>query len=176
MGASLKHAKAIGAERKLQFMLKYTICLIRQGDNVLLLNRRYAPWMGYWNGVGGKIDPGESPVQSVLREIFEETGLDLSDVRDKGVVTWTSDGVATGGMHAFIAELPASVRYPTPKLTDEGILDWKPIEWIEHPDNSGVAHNIPCILRKMLDDPNRYDHRCAFVRDRLVGVESLELT
>jgi len=154
-------------------MFQYTICFIRKGGNILLLNRATAPWMGVWNGVGGKIEPGETPHRSVMREVAEETGIALPSVLDKGVVTWTVDGEPRGGMHIFVAELPQHIDYPTPKPTEEGILDWKPVDWVLHPENKGVAHNIPYFLPKLLYDPLRYDHRCTFVNDRLVAVESV---
>lgn len=37
-------------------MYQYTLCFIERGDAILLLNRQKAPWMGCWNGVGGKIE------------------------------------------------------------------------------------------------------------------------
>lgn len=49
--------------------LKYNICFIKQGDRILLLNREKPSWMGCWNGVGGKLEPEESPTQSMIREI-----------------------------------------------------------------------------------------------------------
>ena len=55
----------------------YTLCLIRQDDHFLLLNRQKQPAMGMWNGVGGKIEPGETPTAAVIRETFEETGIAL---------------------------------------------------------------------------------------------------
>lgn len=54
-------------------MLKYTICFIKRADNILLLNREKPGWMGSWNGVGGKIETGETPIECILREIYEET-------------------------------------------------------------------------------------------------------
>lgn len=56
-------------------MVEYTICFLKQGDKILLLNREKPQWMGAWNGVGGKIEQGETPLVSALREIKEETGL-----------------------------------------------------------------------------------------------------
>ena len=50
-------------------MLEFTICFIKQGNNILLLNREKPTWMGNWNGVGGKIHARESPKQCILREI-----------------------------------------------------------------------------------------------------------
>ncbi len=42
-----------------------------------MLNREYAPAKGLWNGVGGKIKSGETSLESVIREIKEETGIDV---------------------------------------------------------------------------------------------------
>ncbi|KQL50887.1 DNA mismatch repair protein MutT [Heyndrickxia shackletonii] len=126
-----------------------------------MLNRIKSPWMGIWNGVGGKIEKGEEPKESVLREIMEETGIPLSDVEYKGVVTWMVDGLITGGMHAFLAEVPKDFEYHTPISTDEGILDWKKISWILHPDNLGMA-NLKYFLLKMLEDSNTYNHKFVY--------------
>ncbi|WP_268888410.1 NUDIX hydrolase [Heyndrickxia shackletonii] len=140
---------------------KYTICFIKKGEQILMLNRIKSPWMGIWNGVGGKIEKGEEPKESVLREIMEETGIPLSDVEYKGVVTWMVDGLITGGMHAFLAEVPKDFEYHTPISTDEGILDWKKISWILHPDNLGMA-NLKYFLLKMLEDSNTYNHKFVY--------------
>ncbi len=35
--------------------------------------------IGNWNGVGGKVDPGETPIQAMAREFREETGVDLPE-------------------------------------------------------------------------------------------------
>jgi 8-oxo-dGTP diphosphatase len=45
-----------------------------------MLNREKSPLLGLWNGVGGKIEQGETAKVSVLREIEEETELILDDV------------------------------------------------------------------------------------------------
>lgn len=153
-------------------MLRYTICFIKQGNKILLLNREKPDWMGMWNGVGGKIEAGETPIENIKREIYEETGIEIEKVEDKGIVTWTVDGVKTGGMHLYLVELPMTVLYETPRKTDEGILDWKEIDWILHPDNIGVAHNIPYFLPIMLREDSCYEHHCVFENGRLVEVSS----
>jgi 8-oxo-dGTP diphosphatase len=43
---------------------------------------------GKWNGLGGKLDPGESPDECVVREIREESGLTLLDAKLRGVLTF----------------------------------------------------------------------------------------
>ncbi|PKR84469.1 NUDIX hydrolase [Heyndrickxia camelliae] len=146
---------------------KYTICFIKKGEQILMLNRVKSPWMGIWNGVGGKIEKGEEPKESVLREILEETGISLKDVDYKGVVTWLVDGIRTGGMHAFVAEIPETFEYHTPVSTDEGILAWKNISWILHPENLGLA-NVKYFLPQMLEDSNTYNHQFIYENGNVV--------
>ena len=139
-------------------MLKYTICFIQRGQEILMLNRESSSWMGMWNGVGGKLEKNETPMQCILREVKEETGLSLSDVEYKGNVIWGDMESYYGGMYAFIAKLPNTYEYNTPVKMDEGILDWKNIDWLLHPENMGIA-NLKYFLPKMLNDPHIYDHK-----------------
>jgi 8-oxo-dGTP diphosphatase len=43
---------------------------------------------GKWNGLGGKLNPGESPEDCVIREVHEESGLIISDPLLKGFLTF----------------------------------------------------------------------------------------
>ncbi len=153
-------------------MLKFTICFIKQGDKILLLNREKPSWMGMWNGVGGKLERNESPRESIIREIKEETGIVLDTVHFKGLITWSVDGNSVGGMYTYMAELPLDYRYETPIKTDEGILDWKDIQWILNPENRGVAYNIPRSIEMILFDGKCYEHRCFYMDGKLMNHES----
>ena len=44
---------------------------------LLLIKRGHEPGMGLWSIPGGRIEPGESPEQAVVREVQEETGLSV---------------------------------------------------------------------------------------------------
>jgi ADP-ribose pyrophosphatase YjhB (NUDIX family) len=46
-----------------------------EGDKVLLVRRAYAPWEGAWCSPGGFCEVGEHPIETVEREVLEETGL-----------------------------------------------------------------------------------------------------
>lgn len=140
-------------------MIAYTLGLIRQGTRMLLLNRQRSPWMGCWNGVGGKLEPGELPEASMRRELLEETGIGPESVQlsFRGLVTWsTAEGESFGGMYLYLGELAETHKRAFPQLTDEGILDWKEIDWILDPRNQGVASNVPLFLRRIAADRERH--------------------
>jgi len=64
--------------------------IVRRGDGqVLVFERNDAP--GSWQLPQGGIDADETPVEAAWRELFEETGLDHSDVR---LVDETSDWIS----------------------------------------------------------------------------------
>ena len=60
------------------------LCLIEDGDKMLLQNRVKTDWRGYALPVG-HVEPGESFVDAVIREMKEETGLMIIDPRLVGV-------------------------------------------------------------------------------------------
>lgn len=68
------------------FTLGFIRC--KENNKVLMLNRNKAPWMGKWNGVGGKINPNETPLDCMVREAQEETGLMLQHFQPRGILTW----------------------------------------------------------------------------------------
>ncbi|MFC3209845.1 NUDIX hydrolase [Planomicrobium okeanokoites] len=138
-------------------MLKYTLCLIRNGNQFLLLNRLKKPQMGTWNGVGGKIENGETPFESVIRETFEETGILLKELTYAGNVIFKSNE-GREGMYLFTADLPEGSRLVTPAGTAEGILDWKQVDWILHKDNRGVASNLRAYLPAVLEGRLGLEH------------------
>ncbi|UNO48644.1 NUDIX hydrolase [Alicyclobacillus acidoterrestris] len=152
---------------RLDWPLPYTLCIIRRGDELLLLNRLKSPNMGIWNGLGGKIEPGESPTEAVQREIMEEAHLEfsLSDFRYRGVVAWTLFDGAQGGMHVYTVDFPEGRRYDTPVACSEGILDFKPLSWVLHKDNRGVAELLPAFLPHALSDEPPLIHRFDFTAE-----------
>lgn len=100
-----------------------TLCYIERAHQYLMLHRtKKANDDNHdkWIGVGGHIEPGETPEQCILRECREETGLTLLDCRYRALVRFRSDAYPDEDMHLFTA-----TRYAGEMTAcDEGELAW----------------------------------------------------
>ena len=68
------------------------MCMVRNGEYVLVQDRTDPHWPGI-TFPGGHIESGESFTASVIREVYEETGLTIENPRLCGVKEWeNSDG------------------------------------------------------------------------------------
>ena len=102
-----------------------SLCYIEKDGCYLVLHRtkkEHDESGDKWIGVGGKFEPGESPLECVQREVKEETGLTMTNPRFRGIVTFVSDEWGTEYMHLF------TCTEFTGTLTDcdEGELVWLP--------------------------------------------------
>ena len=81
-----------------------TLCYVRSGGRTLMLYRNRKPndyHEGKYNGLGGKVEPGESPEQCMKREVQEESGLIPLSWRLNGMITFpTFDG--TNDWYVFV--------------------------------------------------------------------------
>ena len=68
-----------------------TLCMVYRGEELLLQNRVKTDWRGYCFP-GGHVEPGESIVDSVVREMKEETGLTVSSLHLCGIKQFPIDG------------------------------------------------------------------------------------
>lgn len=159
-------------------MYTYTLGFIIKEKKVLMINRHKHPWKGCWNGLGGKIKPSETPIESLIRELHEEMGIQfkVDHIKDCGYLTWNSFDANGQGLYLFLVYMDEHQLVNTPMLTDEGILDWKDIDWIIDPHNLGVAYNIRYFLLDMLNESVRYHYHCIFDGDILTNVERTKIT
>ncbi|MCL3781989.1 NUDIX domain-containing protein [Prolixibacteraceae bacterium JC049] len=70
------------------------VCFIidKANDRMLLLKRSFEPMQGQYTGVGGKTKFDEDVHASCVREVKEETGLDVKDLKLKGVLKTLLEG------------------------------------------------------------------------------------
>ena len=106
-------------------MKNTTLCYLEQDGSWLLLHRnkkKNDPNHDKWIGIGGKFEENESPDDCVRREFREETGLELTEYRYCGIVTFVSDCWEGEYMHLF----HASACRGSLRDCDEGELAWIP--------------------------------------------------
>ena len=87
-------------------MFSTTLCYVEKDGCYLMLHRVKKQGdlnKDKWIGLGGKLEEGESPEDCVCREVWEESGLTLTDYRYRGLVTFVSDEWGTEWMHLFTA-------------------------------------------------------------------------
>lgn len=106
-----------------------TLCYIEHDGAYLMLHRvkkKNDLNEGKWVGVGGHLEPGETPDRCIRREVLEETGLTLTSLRLRGTVDFISDRWVSEIMYLYTADSF------TGSLIDcnEGVLKWIPKEEI----------------------------------------------
>jgi mutator protein MutT len=100
-----------------------TLCYIRDAGRVLLQLRASGSFgEGRWNAPGGKVEDGETPEQSAIREVREETGLMVCDLREHGALTFYFGEALepTYVVHVFSTDRLEG----TPRASHEGLVDW----------------------------------------------------
>ena len=96
------------------------MCMVYDGDRILVQDRLDPQWPGI-TFPGGHVEPGESFVESAIREVREETGLEIWDVRLCGVKQWTQ----RDGDYRYIVFFFKTDRFSgTLRNSEEGKVFW----------------------------------------------------
>ena len=104
------------------------LCLLRHRGEELMLHRAREPNRGLWVPVGGKLEPFETPRAAAIRELREEAGIDVGDVRLLGTLVETSPTAYNWWTAVYLAELPDAGPRPPLARCAEGELRWVPGE------------------------------------------------
>lgn len=105
--------------------LNSTACYLKK-DNKVLMIKFSKKWGCVYAPPGGKFEVGESPLDCIIREYYEETGLKLINPRLQGISYWKDDYegiIFVYTAEAFEGELTSS---------EEGSLEWIKIEDLEN--------------------------------------------
>lgn len=69
------------------FMRLATLCYVKRDGKILMMHvTKKGTHNGKWNGLGGKIEYGETPEEGVIREVLEESGLMIKNPRLHGMI------------------------------------------------------------------------------------------
>ena len=110
-------------------MINTSLCYITRGNDVLMLHRvkkKNDINHDKWIGIGGKFEENEAPDECLLREVREETGLQLTSWRCRGIVTFLSENDGEY-MYLFTADGFTGQL----KECDEGDLQWVSREFLD---------------------------------------------
>ena len=104
-----------------------TLCYVERDGCWLMLHRvkkNADENAGKWIGIGGHLEENESPEECIRREAREEAGVELSDLRLRGIITFILPD--WGNELTFLY----TAKTDTAELQDcgEGVLEWVPIE------------------------------------------------
>jgi len=130
--------------------------VILDEGKILLEKRKNAPGKGKWSIPGGLVDLGESIEQAVIREVKEETGLDVYEPRLVDVVNYVSLGEQGAVRYHFvIVDYLVTVKEGKPKAaSDAEALKWVPFNEVEEYDLTKSFRRFFQRNRQKLETPS----------------------
>jgi len=146
-------------DRVIQYTLVY---LISRGKVLLIKNAPGRSHAGEWIGLGGKLERGEDPVSSAVRELWEESGLTVADPKLRGTFIWIDD------VQCGIVYIVTGTSWSgTLVESDEGALQWHRIA--DLPSLEGLAKHQRLFLDRILvDSPNFYSGVAVYHKNEMV--------
>lgn len=119
------------------------------GREVLLVHRNARAedeHLGKYNGLGGKMEPGEDIVECMRREIREEAAIECTELSLRGSVNWPGFGKNGEDWLGFIFLITRFEGTPPPRNA-EGELEWVALDRIfELPMWEGDRHFLPLVF------------------------------
>jgi 8-oxo-dGTP diphosphatase len=132
--------------------------IILDKDRILLEKRKNSPSKGKWSVPGGLVDLGETTEEAVIREVKEETGLEVYDPRLVDVVSYISLGEKGAVMyHYVIIDYLVTSKGGKPKAaSDADDLKWVSFCEVEEYDLTDSFRRFFQRNRQKLENYNLY--------------------
>jgi 8-oxo-dGTP diphosphatase len=90
---------------------------------ILLVLRATEPGRGQWSIPGGRLEPGETDAAAVVREVREETGLQVTVGRLAGVVERAAPGGGTYVIRDYLCTVTAGLPQPGDDASEVAWVD-----------------------------------------------------
>ncbi|MBC8125688.1 MAG: 8-oxo-dGTP diphosphatase [Gloeobacteraceae cyanobacterium ES-bin-144] len=111
-----------------QGVIHATLMFIIKDGRILLIEKKRGLGAGKINGPGGKIDPGETPLQAIIRETQEELLITPAQPRKLGELWFSMSDCPDIFCHVYRADDFTG----TPTETDEAVPVWTSLEEIPY--------------------------------------------
>lgn len=105
-----------------------TLVFVVKDGRILLIRKKRGLGAGKINGPGGRLEPGESPIEGAVREVQEELRITPLKLRFSGVNSFQFVDGYSIHVHAFIASDFEGI----PTETDEAVPLWFPLDEIPY--------------------------------------------
>lgn len=124
----------------------WTVCMIQDNDKVLLLDRQHDHFKGFIPP-GGKVDFPEGFVESAIREVKEETGLEVSNLIFKGIYEYVNP--EKNDRYIIFNYLTKEFKGDLLNESPEGKPIWVPIKEIDSlPIQKSIRRRIPLFFKE----------------------------
>ena len=138
----------VSLKRQRYTIIPRTLVFITRGERVLLLrgSAQKRIWANKYNGIGGHIERDEDIYAAAQREILEETGLTVENLRLVGLINIDGDQPTGIMLFVFVADSRSGELIPS----DEGTLEWIDFDRITQVD---LVEDLPIILPRSIQHP-----------------------
>jgi 8-oxo-dGTP diphosphatase len=135
----------VSLKRNRYTVIPRTLVFITRGDEVLLLrgSAQKRIWANKYNGIGGHVERDEDVFTAARREVREETGLEVDDLRLAGLIN--IDGDRPTGIMLFVFTVESTAGEPI--SSEEGTLEWIDRRQLAQLD---LVEDLPTILPRAL--------------------------